>query len=260
MPQPQSDGFGGPSCFKIGRCGEPPDRIQPVGPLIGEVQERGLTKESVLRYCLLLDDASLSWVIQQMLLQRANVVEQVVAEAAASSLEEKKLTPDDTSTQVRFAAEPNATANTAMAPSGDEPQRLTSNGSDIQRMPSEPESPNSPKKWGMNAVLSDSSYSPPDSPMKIMRKQSMMPDALKDATDSAEVDRLRESILSRDKATHGEPPATLVPVVQFLTSMCYCREEDPNVEVCVVRIGDLSKRSSVWYETRDLSAKAGVKP
>ena len=41
--------------------------------------------------------------------------------------------------------------------------------------------------------------------------------------------------------------------------MCYCKEEDPTVEVAIVRIGDLSKRSVAWFETRDISAKAGVK-
>lgn len=42
-------------------------------------------------------------------------------------------------------------------------------------------------------------------------------------------------------------------------SMFFCKEDDPTVDIGVVRIGDTSMRSAVWYETKDGSAKAGIK-
>eukprot|EP00441_Pelagodinium_beii_P046865 CAMPEP_0197622862 /NCGR_PEP_ID=MMETSP1338-20131121/2984_1 /TAXON_ID=43686 ORGANISM="Pelagodinium beii, Strain RCC1491" /NCGR_SAMPLE_ID=MMETSP1338 /ASSEMBLY_ACC=CAM_ASM_000754 /LENGTH=930 /DNA_ID=CAMNT_0043192633 /DNA_START=111 /DNA_END=2903 /DNA_ORIENTATION=+ len=70
---------------------------------------------------------------------------------------------------------------------------------------------------------------------------------------------IRQQIRERDRQNYGEKPGTMLPTVQFESSMYYCMESEPTVEIGVVRIGDASQRSSVHFATKDLSAKAGVK-
>lgn len=54
-------------------------------------------------------------------------------------------------------------------------------------------------------------------------------------------------------------PTGDVPMVQFSALYYYCDEDDQQVVIEIIRIGDRSKRSEVWFETRDASAKAGVR-
>lgn len=49
-----------------------------------------------------------------------------------------------------------------------------------------------------------------------------------------------------------------VPVIQFSTNIYYCDEDEGQMIIDVMRIGDLSTRSTVSYETREASAKDGV--
>ena len=76
-------------CMSFARCNEP-DRIE-IQPADSIGPERALTKETVLRYCLMLDDAALSWLCQSVLGQRGHVIKQVLADDAAQKYEEKKL-------------------------------------------------------------------------------------------------------------------------------------------------------------------------
>jgi ABC-type multidrug transport system fused ATPase/permease subunit len=48
-----------------------------------------------------------------------------------------------------------------------------------------------------------------------------------------------------------------LPIVQFSSSILYCTEDDPFVEIGVMRIGDESGRIEVKFETQDASAEAG---
>lgn len=238
MPQPNPEG----TCWKFERCGEV-DRIAPEVPPNGKVQPPKMTRDAVLCYCLMLNDVDLSWVCQSILAQRTCVVEKVMTEAGMVKEEKKQPLTGNSPGQVRYADEPKVILAEPVAPQdggkAELPVDLPVSLPKGFQMPAdgEPESPISPQK----SVASFST------------------DFLMDATDEHESDRLLESFLSRDVKAYGEPPPDLVPVIQFLASMSYCKEEDPTVEVCIVRIGDLSKRSCAKYETRDLSAKAGIK-
>lgn len=66
----------------------------------------------------------------------------------------------------------------------------------------------------------------------------------------SEASRLSSSL---DTADHGA-----LPVVQFSSSVYYCDEDEGRMEIEVMRIGDLSGSSSVFYRTIDGSAQAGV--
>jgi len=65
-------------------------------------------------------------------------------------------------------------------------------------------------------------------------------------------------VAMRDTKLHGQPQA-LLPSISFECPMLYSVEDQGWMSVRVVRLGDISYRSVVDYETRDISAKAGYK-
>jgi len=70
---------------------------------------------------------------------------------------------------------------------------------------------------------------------------------------------LQSRLRHRDDLAHGKRPVTPIPTVQFEASVYYCKEEDQIADVGLIRIGSTDAKSVVHVETRDISAKAGVK-
>lgn len=67
-----------------------------------------------------------------------------------------------------------------------------------------------------------------------------------------------EGATQRARSTTGSSAVDGRPVVQFSTHIYYCDEDEGKMIIDVMRIGDLSSRSVVSYETVEASAKDGV--
>jgi len=75
----------------------------------------------------------------------------------------------------------------------------------------------------------------------------------------ATIPYIKEKIAARMLETHGPRPGNIPPTVQFTMPIYYASENDPVMEITVIRIGDQEQRSVVHYETVDGSAKAGCR-
>lgn len=177
------------------------------------------TRETALRSCLALDDVSLSWVCRQIYASRPSV--QVVIQPS--------LTPP----QPSFSPIKEKVERVSFCP-------------DTAGLANGKES-NAKSRSSIESLESEMPVANPSRASTFLSMQ------------SEECDQLQRSFRQRDVENFGEIPPKLTPIVQFLTAMCYCREEAPTVEVAIVRIGATDQASSVRYETRDISAKAGVK-
>ena len=64
----------------------------------------------------------------------------------------------------------------------------------------------------------------------------------------------------QDKAdTETDAVRSSVSIIQFSTAIYYCSEDETQMDVDVVRLGNCSHACSVNYETHDGSARAGQK-
>jgi len=209
--------------------------------------EQALSRETVLRICLALDDGALAWVYQALFVDRASVMEQVVKAWTTNRTE--KLNGLEGSVNGQKADDSGM-------------RDLTQNG--FVEVVGEAEKPSAPLEpeaqiqvAGKDRSSSDDTGDNDDP----QRRATYQPEALTNGMDEGEVSYLHDLFATRDRKIHGEPPDALVPRIQFWTSMCYTSEADESnrVEVAVIRIGDVSKRSAAQYETKDISAKAGKK-
>lgn len=125
------------------------------------------------------------------------------------------------------------------------------------------EAPASAKAEGKRVELPESPLSPATAEHGELFKRRVgklstrcLVDTTNDTTHAAQ---LLSRFVDRDRLLHGEVPLKAVPMVQFEAAIFYCAEEEPTVEIGIMRIGDVSERSVVNFETRDASAKAGLK-
>eukprot|EP00928_Gymnodinium_smaydae_P036970 TRINITY_DN25742_c0_g5_i2.p1 TRINITY_DN25742_c0_g5~~TRINITY_DN25742_c0_g5_i2.p1 ORF type:complete len:958 (+),score=133.43 TRINITY_DN25742_c0_g5_i2:84-2957(+) len=207
-----------------------------------------LGSADVLRFCLALDDASLVWVCTQIFGVKAHVLQHLIAFSPANAAPPDVTdAPDGT---IEQQASPSQDARLQTPTHGQQPQALQEQPQQQERA-KEVETPN----MRLHSHNFDRAHTGHDDEKEVDKWLAEIATVtLEDAGRE-----LRETIRKRDADLHGEIPDDLLPAVQFESSMFYATEGMDNLEIGVIRIGDVNQTSSVRFSTKDGSAKAGYK-
>lgn len=195
-----------------------------------QAEKSGITAPEILFLCLQLDDPALEWLCRQLLGHRDCV----------SQLFEASKSPTE-------------------APKEEEVDQSKDGG--------EPES--SISLVTTNASAEDDTDAPPPEASGGTRRSCMLTTRVDESKALSErlhdLDALEFSVLTqkaikeRELKIFGPCPNDLIPSVGFECPMNYCREDDANVVIHVLRFGHCGDQCRVAFETEDLSAKAGTK-